>query len=108
MKFLTPHFEIMTSRLFHHNRPAIIPGMAKTAGAKALASRLWEHLYRAWTKGADIDALSSIALWYSERYPKHTYSCIIPVLTHFQLILGVDCDSDECYVESLIQLEHKV
>lgn len=99
------HFELSTARLFHHRRPAIIPGMHINAGNKALATALWKRLHDTWMIYRDINRLVDIAMWFRDRYPGRDESCIIPVIAHFQTLMGIDADSDLEYSQILKQLE---
>jgi hypothetical protein len=91
------NFEIKTAQLFHNKRPAIIPGMDTNAGNKALSSRLWTQLHNAWMRTKSIEKTTEIALWFLGRYPARNESCIIPVVRHFELLMGIGCETDEQY-----------
>jgi hypothetical protein len=96
-------FELMTARLFHHKRPAIVPGMEITSGNKLLASRLWESLYHRYSIGGTTDQVAAIATWYVQRHPTKLETCIIPVVAHFQLLMGIDVTTDEEYITAIDQ-----
>jgi hypothetical protein len=103
---MTMHnFELLTARLFHHKRPALIPGMDPTAGNKLLATRLWDSLHYRYMQGGTIEQLGAVAVWFADRHPNRVESCIRPVVNHFELLMGLAIYTDQDYTERLSQHE---
>jgi len=85
----------------NYKRPAIIKGFGKKSGDKLLANHLWERLYLSWIIYRDIDKLSNLALWFKGRHPQKESTCIIPVLIHFELLMGLNVMTDTEYNKTL-------